>query len=68
MPELLQEACTPQAIAEAMVTLLEDEATRAAQRAGFGEVVGRLGGAARAPSERAAQVVLEVIERAGSPS
>ena len=61
VPELLQEACTPQAIAEAMATLLEDEATRAAQRAGFEALVGQLGGTSPAPSERAAEVVLEVI-------
>lgn len=68
VPELLQEACTPRAIAEAMAPLLDDEATRAAQRAGLREVVGRLGGASPAPSERAAQVVLELIEQAGRPS
>ena len=62
-PELLQEACTPQAIVEAVEPLLTDEAGRAAQLSGFREVVGRLGGISPAPSERAAEVVLEVIER-----
>ena len=62
-PELLQEACTPQAIVEALEPLLADEPVRAAQLAGFREVVGRLGGVAPTPSERAAEVVLEVIQR-----
>jgi lipid-A-disaccharide synthase len=62
-PELLQEACTPHAIVEAVEPLLTDEAERAAQLSGFREVVGRLGGVSPAPSERAAEVVLEVIER-----
>ena len=62
-PELLQEACTPQAIVEALEPLLADEPARAAQLAGFREVVGRLGGVAPTPSERAAEVVLEVIQR-----
>ncbi len=43
--------------------LLADEAERAAQLSGFREVVGRLGGVSPAPSERAAEVVLEVIQR-----
>ena len=62
-PELLQEACTPQAIAAAVEALLTDEAARAAQLSGFREVVARLGGVSPAPSERAAEVVLEVIQR-----
>jgi lipid-A-disaccharide synthase len=62
-PELLQEACTPQAIVAAVEPLLADEAERAAQLSGFREVVARLGGVSPAPSERAAEVVLEVIER-----
>ena len=62
-PELLQEACTPQAIVEAVEPLLTDEAERTAQLSGFREVVARLGGVSPAPSERAAEVVLEVIER-----
>ncbi len=62
-PELLQEACTPKAIAAAVESLLTDEAARAAQIAGFGEVVGCLGGVSPAPSERAAKVVLQAIDR-----
>ena len=63
VPELLQEACTPHAIVEAVEVLLTDEAERAAQLSGFREVVACLGGVSPAPSERAAEVVLEGIER-----
>ncbi len=62
VPELLQEACTPPAIAEAAGRLLDDAAERAAQLAGFREVAGRLGSRSPAPSERAAEVVLRLIE------
>ena len=62
-PELLQEACTPHAIVEAVEPLLTDEAARAAQLSGFREVVARLGGVSPAPSERAAEVVLDVMNR-----
>ena len=60
-PELIQEACTPAGIAEKIAPLLEEGAPRAAQLAGFEAVVGQLGGRSPAPSERAAEVVLEVI-------
>jgi lipid-A-disaccharide synthase len=62
-PELLQEDCTPEAIVGAVEALLSDEAARAAQLSGFREVIGRLGGASPAPSERAAEVVLHVIDQ-----
>ncbi|MCH8098372.1 MAG: lipid-A-disaccharide synthase [Proteobacteria bacterium] len=61
-PELLQDACTPAGIAEQVAPLLERGAPRAAQLAGFEEVVGRLGGKSPAPSERAAEVVLGIVE------
>jgi lipid-A-disaccharide synthase len=60
-PELLQDACTPAGIAEKVAPLLDDGAARAAQLAGFEAVVGRLGGKSPAPSEQAAEVVLEAI-------
>jgi lipid-A-disaccharide synthase len=60
-PELIQEACTPASIAEKIAPLLEEGTPRAAQLAGFEAVVGQLGGRSPAPSERAAEVVLEVI-------
>ena len=61
VPELIQEACTPAGIAEKVAPLLDEGAIRAAQLAGFEEVVGRLGGKSPAPSERAAEAVLEII-------
>jgi lipid-A-disaccharide synthase len=61
VPELMQEACTPAGIAEKVAPLLDEGAIRAAQLAGFEEVVGRLGGKSPAPSERAAEAVLEII-------
>ncbi len=63
-PELMQEACTPAAIAEKVAPLLDEGAARAAQLAGFEAVLGRLGGKSPAPSERAAEAVLEVIAAA----
>ncbi|MFQ6018572.1 MAG: lipid-A-disaccharide synthase [Kiloniellaceae bacterium] len=67
VPELLQKACTPEAVAEALGRLLEDDGQRAAQQAGFRKAIGSLGGLAPAPSERAADVVLRIIgqSRAG---
>ncbi len=61
VPELLQEVCTPAGIAAKVAPLLEEGAVRAAQLAGFEAVVGQLGVRPPAPSERAAEVVLEVI-------
>jgi lipid-A-disaccharide synthase len=64
VPELLQELCTPAGIAEEVAPLLGEGAARAAQLAGFEAVVARLGGRSPAPSERAAQVVLEILSGA----
>jgi lipid-A-disaccharide synthase len=65
-PELIQEVCTPAAIAAEIAPLLEEGAARVAQIAGLEAVVGQLGSRSPAPSERAAEVVLEVIAaRAG---
>ncbi len=62
VPELMQEACTPASIAEIVAPLLDDGAARAAQLAGFEEVLERLGGSTPAPSERAAAAVLSIVE------
>ena len=62
VPELLQDACTPERIAAAVLPLLEDEAVRSAQTTALGEVAARLGaGRGPTPSERAAEAVLELI-------
>jgi lipid-A-disaccharide synthase len=68
VPELLQEACTPEALAGAVQPLLEDGPARAAQLAQLDEAVRSLGGLSPTPSERAAEAVLRIIARAGSES
>lgn len=66
VPELLQEACTPEAIADAVERLLDNEADREAQIRGFQKAVQGLGGHDPTPSERAASVVLRTIHGRGS--
>lgn len=61
VPELLQEACTPERLAAAVGALLEDDERCRAQRAGFAEVKRRLAADGASPSDRAAEVVLDVI-------
>jgi len=62
VPELLQGACNAEQIADAVGPLLAEETARAAQLAGFEEMAERLGGGSPAPSERAADAVLGIIE------
>jgi lipid-A-disaccharide synthase len=62
VPELLQERCTPEALAEALAPLLTDGKAAAAQRAVFTQVLAGLrppGGLA--PSEAAAEAVLSEL-------
>lgn len=61
VPELLQENCRPDRLAEALVTLLEDPQARDAQRAGMAEAMRRLGLGQDSPSLRAADAVLADI-------
>ena len=68
VPELLQEECTAEAVAEKVGTLLGSPEARAAQQEGFAEVLHVLGDADPPPSERAAQVVLDLIEASRSLS
>lgn len=65
VPELLQENCTPERLAAAIATLLDDAAAGARQRAAFSPVLASLAPASGTPSEAAAQAVLELIERGG---
>ncbi len=65
-PELMQENCTPDALAREIERLIDDPMERARQIAGWTEVRGRLAVEGAGPSERAAQVVLNLMgERAG---
>jgi lipid-A-disaccharide synthase len=61
VPELLQEACTPGALGDEVTELLSSHEARAAQRAGYQEMMDALGAMTPPPSERAAQVVLDVV-------
>lgn len=61
IPELLQERCTPENIAEAVGALLADEGARARQRAALAEIAQRLSTPAGPPSELAARIVLDAI-------
>lgn len=59
VPEFLQEAATPRALAEALAPLLTESAPRAMQLAAFGRVRARLSEAGVRPSARAAEIVLD---------
>ncbi|MEN0075254.1 MAG: lipid-A-disaccharide synthase [Paracraurococcus sp.] len=67
VPELLQEACTPEALAGRLTALLREPALAAAQRAGFAEVLARLRPPEGLPSEAAAAAVLERIAAGERP-
>jgi lipid-A-disaccharide synthase len=59
--ELIQEACTPEAVAAEAVRLLTDHDYRARMIASLAEVRRRLGGPGA--SERAAEAILDVVNR-----
>ncbi len=63
VPELLQEACTPEALAAAAGRLLDEPAAWQAQRAGLDAVAAALGAGEIAPSRRAAAAVDAVLRR-----
>jgi len=60
-PELLQEHCTPQALADALERLLGDVDAIATQKAAMNDVMTALGRGGPPPSMRAADAVLELI-------
>jgi lipid-A-disaccharide synthase len=61
VPEFIQEECTAPKLAAAVAEILGSEAVRASQLQGFDEVAKALGDPEPPPSERAAEVVLDVI-------
>lgn len=63
VPEFLQEDCTGANIAEGVDALLSSAPARAAQQKDFAAVANALGSRTPSPSERAAKVVLEIVQR-----
>ena len=63
VPELLQDACTPEKLAATVRVLLSDAGVAGAQRAAFGAVMASLRAPEGVPSEAAARAVLEVLEK-----
>jgi lipid-A-disaccharide synthase len=61
VPELMQEACTPERLAAAVEELLGSERVREAQYEGFREIIEAMGAPIPPPSERAAKVVLDIV-------
>jgi lipid-A-disaccharide synthase len=59
--ELLRERCTSEGLAAAVARLVRDERARAVHRAGYDDVVRRLGAGGVPPSLRAADKVLEIV-------
>ncbi len=65
MPELLQEDCTPEKLVAAVDELLSDPVARQKQVDELAAIAGWLGQGAFVPSERAADVVLQVVRERG---
>lgn len=61
VPERIQEACVPDALAEALLRPMLDPAVAAAQRAGFAEALAKLRAPEGLPSEAAAEAVLRIL-------
>ena len=64
VPELLQEDCTPERLADALVPLLGDTPERRRQLEAFARLDAIMEIGAAPPSERAADIVLATVERA----
>lgn len=67
VPELLQERCTPSALADALEPLLDDGAARRAQTSVMGRVMARLREVSESPSDAAARAVLDVVRARRAP-
>ena len=67
VPELLQQDCTPQRLAEALVPLLADTPERQRQVEAFARLDAIMGIGTEAPASRAADVVLGLLRSPGKP-
>ena len=65
VPELLQNAATPSALADKIVPLLTDPSARAAQIADLDAVAKSLGEGSEPPSLRAAHAILDFVKKKG---
>jgi lipid-A-disaccharide synthase len=63
IPELLQPACTPDRLAEALLPLLSDTPQRQRQIAAFGRLDAIMAIGGEAPSDKAAAIVLDVAQQ-----
>lgn len=61
VPEFLQEHCTPEKLADVIDRLLKDDVLRADQQAAFAVATKQLAGGEGLPSDRAADVVLNLM-------
>jgi len=66
VPELIQEECTPEKVANAMEELFTSDDARETQRQGFRQLIETMGKANPPPSARAAQVVLDLVRARSS--
>ena len=66
VPEFLQDACTPEALAQALKPLLTDANARAQQKRDLDEAVRVFGQGQESPSLRAARAVLSLAESAAA--
>lgn len=66
VPEFLQERCTPERLAGALLPLLDGGAERRAQLAAFKEVAARIAIGGETPSERAARTVVRLLGGTGA--
>jgi lipid-A-disaccharide synthase len=64
VPELLQQECTPEKLAAGLLPLLVDSPERTRQLAAFSRLDSIMQTGGEPPAARAADVVIQVIERA----
>ena len=67
VPELIQNACTGEAIARAVLPLLRNEETRLRQQRDLAEAAAKLGLGGEPPSQRAARALLDFVWEVHSP-